>query len=413
MRESIRNAGLQEDAEVLLVSRQPIYDREFGLFAYELLYGNETLENAPAARPGDPGTDVLLTALLDIGLETLTGDGLAFVNVSRESIVRGHCEALPAERVVLGISSDFELDESVLPVLRELKDSGYSLALDNFVYSEDKDPLLDLADYVIFRFDRFTRDEIVSQLPMLKKFRGKLLGRGLETHEEFGFARNAGFDYFRGSYFTQTKATKSTRVPLNRLATLQLVVRLMEPELSATALERAVSQDITISFKLLSYVNSAALALPRSVQSIRHAIQLVGTQRIRTWASLLLLTKLDDGPSELIVTALVRATMAERLATSQGAPNPESYFLAGLLSVIDALLNMSMAQAIELLPVAAAIGEALVRGTGPMGDTLRCVLAYERGQWSNVRCGQLSLTTIRQCYLDSLVAARATQSVSR
>jgi c-di-GMP phosphodiesterase len=391
--------------DVVFVARQPIYNRSNDVFAYELLYTNDVLQNN-LARLDKATADRFFSTFLEVGLEPLVGDNLAFININRMFIEHDYCKALPKERVVLELTPDVEPTESTLNSLRALTEAGYTLALDDFEFSEGKRPLLDVTTYVGIDFERLTRDEISRQLPVLKASRAKLVAKRVSTHEVFEIAKGIGFEYFRGSSFDRPKLAQPTRVPINRLSTLQLVLKLQELELSTTELEKIVSQDVAISFKLLQFVNSAALSLTRTIESIKHAIQMVGTERIRVWASLLLLTKLDDKPAELMITALVRAKMAERLALAMSVVQAESYYMVGLFSVVDALLNVPMPEAIQLLPFSKQVREALVSHEGPMGDVLACILAYESGTWNDVHCGNLDAATIRQCYLDAIASAK-------
>jgi len=193
---------------------------------------------------------------------------------------------------------------------------------------------------------------------------------------------------------------------MNRLSTLRLIFRLREEDLSAKELEALIQQDIAVSHSLLRYVNSALLSLRVPVRSIADAVQRVDRNQIRTWASLLLLSAFEEKPRELIVTALVRAKMSEQLATSMGEKNPDSYFTAGLFSVLDALLDLPMNEAIGMLPLSESIRRAILYHEGTMGAVLKCVLAYETGKWNEARCGDLSPQVLRNCYLESTTAAR-------
>jgi EAL and modified HD-GYP domain-containing signal transduction protein len=368
------------------VARQPIYTRTSGLFAYELLYQNDIVN-------------------VDPDLESLVGDTLAFIRVSPQFILEDCCTGFPRGKVVFEISREVKPEAAVMRSLIALRQAGYSLALGDFDYTEQTSPILELANYVSLNFGKLSAEEVSQQLELLSKSKAKLIARKVGSHEEFDVARGMGFEYFTGSCFNTPKVATPTRVPLNRLSTLQLVLKLQETELSPVELEKIVAQDLAISFKLLRFVNSASLSLSRTVESIRHAIQMVGTERIRLWASMLLMTKLDDKP-ELNVTALVRARMAERLAVAMGVPNSDSYFLVGLFSLVDALLNVPMAEAIQLLPFSKQIREGLLNHEGSMGSVLLCVLAYESGNWDEARCGSLEPAAIRQCYLDAIAAAR-------
>jgi len=185
-----------------------------------------------------------------------------------------------------------------------------------------------------------------------------------------------------------------------------LIARLQDPDLSAKELETLISHDIALSFKLLRYLNSAAVSLKFSIDSVAHAAQMVGTRRIRALACTIMLTAVEDKSRELTVTAMVRATMAERLAKALKLPKPDACFTIGLFSVVDALLDTPMSKALELVPLSDEVQQALIHQQGTMGLILRCILAYENGNWSEARCDDLDIETISTCYLKSITDAR-------
>ena len=385
----------------MFVSRQPIYNRSIDLFAYELAY------------PGQTGAEAFINAFLNPGLEPLVGATPAFVHLPLQLILQDDFKALPKERVVLEISREIELDSAVLGSLTALTKSGYKLALDDFVYADETRPALELAHFASLNFEKLSAEDISKQFAALKQTKVKAIAKGLETHAACETAKSMGFEYFRGSCFIKPKLTASTRVPVNRLSTLQLVLKLQEPELSTTELEKIISQDLAISFKLLQYVNSAAFSFSRNIESIRTAIQMIGRDNLRSWASQLFLSKLDDKPPELSIIALVRAKMAERLAVELGARNPDTFYMVGLFSLIDALLNVPMTEAIQLLPFSKEVREALLTQSGLLGSALNCVLSYESGNWSGISCGDLDAATIQRCYLDSIAIAETMPKIAK
>ena len=407
------NSAEDTDNNILFVSRQPIYSPSSDLFAYELLYSLEVIEQVLAARGERAGADVFLKTLQNAGLEPILGDTLAFINITPTFILEDYCKALPKEKVVFEIRGHAEPDEAVVRSLSALRQSGYNFALDEFAYTEQTRPILELANYAYLNFQGLTPEEISKQLAMLKQSNVKAIAKRVDTHAELDLAKSMGFEYFKGSSFTRPKVTTSARVPVNRLSTLQLVLKLQEADLESAELEKIVKQDLAISYKLLQYVNSAAVSLPRTVESIKTAIQLIGTERLRTWASLLYLSKLDDKPAELIITALVRAKMAEGLATAMGVKNVDTYYMVGLFSLVDAMLNVPMSEAIQLLPFSKEIRDALLKQEGSCGSVLKCVLSYETGDWNQVSSIGLDAATIRRCYLDSVSAARNMPKTSK
>jgi EAL and modified HD-GYP domain-containing signal transduction protein len=294
----------------------------------------------------------------------------------------------------------------------ETRDAGCGIALRNITSTERSRDLLAQSDYCIIDFSSVTPEQASSQTRQLKQSGVRLLASQLRSYDDFEKAKAIGFEYFGGPCFLSPRTTTADGIRPNRVAMLQLVQKLQEPEFDMGDLETIISRDVAISYKLLRYVNSALISLPNNIESIKHAVQLVGTQRIRLWSSILIMFGFDDKPSELVVTAFVRATMAEHLAQIMEARSPESYFTAGLFSVMDAMLDLPMKKAVELIPLAATIRDALTDRRGLIGIVLACVLAYEAGDWAKVRCGNLSPEIIRRSYLNAVIASRELRKIA-
>ena len=388
----------QESGEdtCIFVSRQPLFDHSLNLFSYELLYQRENPD---------------LKTLLSVDPEPLVVDGPVFVSVSEEFILNNHGRLLPRDRFVLVVRGDLD----AVPMrgsIVETRGAGCRIALRNIASVELSRELLEHSDYCIVDFSKVTVEQARAQTKELKKFGAKLIATQLRSYEDFEKAKQMGFEYFGGPCFLGPKTPTADGIPPNRIAMLQLIQKLQEPEFDMDELETIISRDVAISYKLLRYVNSALISLPSNIESIKHAVQLVGTERIRLWATILVMFGFDDKPSELVITAFVRATMAERLALATRAKSPESYFLVGLFSVMDAMLDLPMKKAAELVPLALQIREALTDLRGLMGMALACVLAYEAGEWTKVRYGNLTPEVIRQSYLDSIIASKALRQVA-
>ena len=192
---------------------------------------------------------------------------------------------------------------------------------------------------------------------------------------------------------------RGQRLPNNRLAILHLLSRLQNPDVSPGELENLIAQDVAFSFRILRYVNSAAFALPRKIESVHQAVVILGLQTIKSWTILMAMSKVDDKPAELVVTAMVRGKMAEAMAKSLGSPNPESFFTVGLFSALDALMDNTMEEILTQLPLADHITDALLHHKGAHGEALQCVLSYERGEWDQIQYTSLTMPQISDCYL--------------
>ena len=387
----------------VFVNRQPIYGAHFNLLAYELLSQvRQTTLNEPV------GADQLradLGTFSEVGLDQIAGDHLAFVAVSREAIVGGFCDALSKRRVVLEVLGNIVFDDEIHDALANLAAKGYKIAIDS---RGDRDPdprLASIAD--IIRIDVSNLDEwtLRKRIDAFSKLSVQLLASNIGRLEEFNLCKKHDFDYFQGHFFYSPNRP-SRKVPANRLAAIRVLAELQNPEISINQLAVTISHDLSLSYKLLRYTNSAYIGLSRQVESISHAAKMIGIERIRVWASLLMVAKMEDKPRELMTTAIVRAAMCERLATSAKAGRRETFFTVGLLSLLDALLDLPMVKAVDKLPLSDEVCDALLRHEGRLGQALSCVLAYERGDWDQVQFEGLPGMTVRAHYLDSVGWAR-------
>jgi len=387
----------------IYIGRQPIYDRKLGVYAYELLF-RAASDNSAKFTDGDQATsDVIVNTFLEIGLDNIVGDRLAFINLTRAFFVGEHTISLPKDRVVLELLEDIEADEEVVNSVKRLSEQGYSIALDDFIYHESLQPLVQLADIVKIDIMAMSRDEIREHVEALRQHPLRLVAEKVETQEEHDYCMELGFDYFQGYFLAQPKVIQGRRLPNNRLAILKLLSRLQDPEITSKQLEELIAQDVAFSYRILRYVNSAAYAPPRKIESIHQAVVRLGLQTIRSWTALLAMSQVDDKPTELVVTAMIRGKMAEQMARALDAEQPDSFFTVGLFSALDALMDNSMEEILTQLPLADHIAQALLhKGGGLHGEVLNCVLAYERGEWENLGCSQLGTHRLRTCYLEAV-----------
>ena len=389
--------------ERVLVSRQPIYSAEMAVLGYELLFRDSEVDYASFSDGDQATAEVILNTFMDIGLQEVVGQQLAFINFGRNLIMGNYCESLPSERVVLELLESVEADDGLLKRLTQLKSAGYRIALDDFVCTDPFYPLLESVHFV--KLDIIACDEgmIERSVAALKKFPVQLIAEKVETREQFQLCQALGFDYFQGYLFCRPQLVSAGRLPVNRLATLRLITKLNNPEIKMRELEDTLSQDLSLSYKLLRYTNSAVCGLNHEVESIRHAAVMVGLERMRIWASLILFSGMEDKPRDVIVTGAIRARMCEKLAESLKINHPERFFLVGLFSVLDAVCDRPLEEIVTTLSLAPNIVEGLLRHQGQLGSILRCVLAYEQRNWPEAQdCAQLNLEAITRIYQEAV-----------
>ena len=393
--------------EKSFVGRQPIYRQGVDVFAYELLSRDGELNQA-AFKNGDKDTaTALLREFISVGLEGVVGPHPAFVNVPRDFILSDYCSEVPKDGVVLQVAKDAQGDDAVLGALSRLASDNYSIALTDFLYRDELRPLAELADTVKLNVRALDRDAVSKQVDSLRPFNVKLLAEEVETHDDYQFCKDLGFDYFEGYFFCKPQVSDRLVLPHNRLSTLHLLSKLQNPEISLNELEQAVGQDVAMSYRILRYLNSPMNALPRQVDSLRHAIVLIGTALIRQWASMIWLESIEDKPRELMIMSMVRAQMCQQLGASMGCRNLDQFFTVGLLSLLDALMDRPMETVLQDLPLVAPVKDALTKQSGTLGTALNCVRAYEQCDWNKTSCGNLNDGKIRDAYLNSVAWSRA------
>ncbi len=401
------------EALAVYVGRQPIFDRDRQVVAYELLFRGAA--DAPQASffDGDAATSqVILNTFISIGIHDVAGEHPVFINMTRPFLVEGLASQLPADRVVLEILEDLEVDAELIAAVRRLREQGYRVALDDFIYHPAKEPLLDLSEIVKVDLRALDEAQLNEHVELLHGRVPTLLAEKVETEQEYHRCREAGFDLFQGYFFSKPKVLGGRRMRSNKLAALRLLAKLQEPSTDVNEIERLVGQDVSLSYKLLRAVNSAAMGLARKVESVQRAVVMLGRQRIISWVSLIAFAELGQGECELMRTAMVRGRMCETLARRLGrGDEADSFFTVGLFSALEALLCQPMEELLEPLPLAEPLVAALLENAGPMGRALAWTLAYERGQDRRLAAiakrEGIRLSTLRDAYLEAIGWAEA------
>ena len=386
----------------VFVGRQPILGPNLKTIGYEVLYRNCEVDQAHFTDDSVATATVLLNTYLDIGLEHVVGSQLAFLNIPQSFLLESFCEALPKNRVVLEILETVEPTPRVIEALTHLSKQGYTLALDDFVFHPRYHQFLELADIVKIEVLGKTEEQLTEEIRRLRDYRVRLLAEKVESQEMFTLCKTLGFFYFQGYFFYRPDIIKGREIPANRIALLDLLGKIQDPNIPFRRLVEHIRNDLSLSYKVLRYVNSAYVGLPRRVDSIDHAACMVGIDRIKTWATLIIMASGKEQPIEILIMALVRAKMCECLGKKIGTPTPEKYFTMGLLSVLEALYEARMETILEKLPLPLDIIEALLKGSGQLGTVLTAVKAYEQGEWMALKSLQLEPSIIRDYYIQSI-----------
>ena len=366
--------------EGVIVARQPIFDAGWDVVAYELLYRPLSDEAAPVG-PEAMTAGVMAGAFGELGLDLLVGDRSAHINVTREFLLDMRPLPLDPRRTVLELIEDQKVDTALIDVLAEAVDAGFTLALDDFKHAPKMDPLLDLASIVKLDVRALSPKQLEAEVRKLQPRNLTLIAEKVESAEEYELCRELGFDHYQGYFFALPELSRTAGTPTRELGTL-CALAATDEDTSLEELESIVRRDAGLSHKLLRYANSAYVSPLRPIESLRHAVTMIGAVPIRRWSLLLALSGLRDAPSHLLEVALVRARMSELLAPRMRAA-PDRAFTAGLFSLLDALTGREMQELVTELSFDERLTRALVSREGPEGAVLDATLAYERGAFDD------------------------------
>ncbi len=361
------------------VVRQPILDERRKVVGYELTFGEG---GAPGGASGSgssaPATSALLLDVFgDLGLERVVGDYPAWLSVARDWLVEVGMPPLRPDRAVLQIAA-YPCRDDLLSVLQRLSRTGYSIALESYDGRDDLGDLLAMCSTVKIDVAGHDDEALKAIIALPAQHGARLIACEVVTDEDFERCRTLGFTGFQGEFFARPRLVRGRGVATSGIGALRTLGDLSGGDLSFEELDRIIAADVGLSLKLLRYVNSAFFALPRTIGSVREALAMLGSRTVSRWATVMALSTIPDAPHELTAIGLRRARMCETLAP---AGDGESCFTVGLFSVADALLDTPMSDVLESLPFSEDVCEALLHGTGPKGELLAAVIAYENGQF--------------------------------
>lgn len=389
----------------IYISRQPVYDSQLDLVAYELLYRDAEFQQfGRSVSNPHTSTELLINTFMEFGLESIVGSNPAFIRMTPDYLRDDQRIPMTPEQVVLEVSVKTPPDEALCAGLERVAEAGYDIALDDFVYSTTLLPLLQSASIVKLDLMALGKEKLAEQVELCRLHDVTLMVKKVETHEELEYCKQLGIDWFQGFFFCKPQMVSGTSHPANRAVLLGILSKLQSENASMAQLEKVIVQDVTLAYKLLRYLNSATYAFRREINSVREALMLIGTEQVKRWANLLLITSYQsDKPQELIVTAMVRGRMCELLAErSHQRVDPSQAFTVGLFSTLDALMDMTMDELMDSLTFNADIKLALTNGEGQLGHLLKQVLHYEKGEWSELAINGFSSADYAMAYLGAV-----------
>jgi len=389
------------------LARQPIFNSERVVYGYELLYrsGAGNYYDAPSVDMASAST---ADNLLLFGIDRLTPSCRSFINCTRDFLVRDFATMLPKDRVVLEMLETIEIDDEVLAACRRLKQFGYLLALDDFLDRPEWQPMVALADFIKVDLLATSADDQLRLAQTYAPMKIRLLAEKVETYDDFHRTRQWGYTYFQGFFFSRPEMLSRRDIPANKLNYLLVLQAVNREQMDIEDISHRIKAEASLSFRLLRYLNSPAFPLIVEVHSIPHALSLLGERGVRKWVSMIAVACMAEGkPAELVALPLTRARFCELLGIRSGKPESASnLFLLGLLSAMDAILDMPMSDVLREISIGEDIRNALLGKSNGLRKILDLVINYERGNWDEISREARGLgfadEVIIERYLDSV-----------
>lgn len=383
----------------IFVGRQPIYTRDLDVYAYELMphpIHNESMTDDKAT------SQVIINSFMEIGIDKLVGKKTAFITLTEHFLQCDYELPLPTDRVILKIPSHVDVTNKLINGVEKLAAAGFKLALDNYLQHPPLQALSSLASVIDINIENLKASEIRAHLKILKKLHPIILADHVRTHEEYETCRDVSVDYIQGYFLNRPKIISGETLDSNRMSIINLLSTLYSPDTDTETIVDVISKDIALSYKILQLMNSAFFSRSTKIDSIQHAIVMLGRRQLCTWASMMALTGMDDKPREQVRISMIRARSCELLAEKAGLDQPESFFTVGMFSSLDLLMDRSLEELITPLPLANNVVAALLNREGDLGDALNCTLSQEQEDWVNIRFANLSQEDLSDVNIEAI-----------
>lgn len=386
----------------ILLARQPIFDSNLNTVAYELLYRNADGDGPKLPFDGTQATaEVLLHAYSSILQNGRIRTLPAFINFTAEWLYNGDLPAVSPDVLVLEVLEDVPVTPALVERLTMISEAGYKLALDDFMYDISWEPILNLARIVKIDIQQLSPTQLVQHIEELKKHNVTLLAEKVETHQEYEYCKSLGFKLFQGYFFCRPMLVEGRKISAGTATTLELINELDRDDATPQTVETIIGKDPELVLRLLKIVNSARFALSRKISSISEAVVALGLDELRKWALLINVTQNDGKPNELIRQILTCAHMCELCAPEYKIEKTGSAFMVGMLSGLNAILDLEMPEMLNQLPISSEINLALLEHKGPLGELLQDVQHYMQGEWDELS-GEAHTNLLAEAQIKSL-----------
>jgi len=370
----------------IYVARQPIFTAEMRIWGYELLFRHGETQTA-VFTDGDQATTQVIADGFALGSRGISSKIKALINFPRNILLGNAPYVLPSERCVVEILETVSPEAEVMEACRELKRNGYTLALDDFVGAPGFEPLCEIADIIKVDILGKTPGEVMAIVNGLRGYKARLLAEKVENLDMFNVCKRLGFEYFQGYFFSKPEIIPGRKLSASQSTKIKLLKELNETETELSRLVEIIQTDLSISYRLLKYINSARFSLRGKIESIQRAVNMLGRQNLRQWLQVVILSDINstDKGQELVRMSVLRGRFLQLLATVAPTPFPtDSMFVMGFFSVLDAILDQQMEQVLDDISLDPDIKSTLADTESVHSVWIGLLNELDRGSWAGL-----------------------------
>lgn len=389
---------------MMLAAAQPILDKQLNVVARELYFRDQDPDRAIFENADSATSQLLLNAFTSLTTDEDLDTGLAFVNVTPTFLAtRDALLDKPNTKLVykLQVKDITDVDECVA-LVSNLREKGHKFALAGLTEIEQLEPFEDLLEFVKVNISSTADKDVRILMRHLKSFQVQAIAEHIENFTQLESCIELGFQLFQGFFLSKPRVVSGENIEASASVVLSLVQELYDPETNADRLEEIVVRDVGLTLKLLRISNSAIFGFPQKVESVKDAIVVIGLDMMRHWSVLIAMANLKPKSPAQFYMQLVRAKMCENIATINQLERPKSYFLAGLLSCLDAILDVKMDTVLAKLTLSDDIQIALTDRSGSIGEVLENVICYERSDWGSLEAQELAEAAYGDAYFSAM-----------
>ena len=370
----------------VLMARQPIYTKTKEVVAFELLFRDESGQFVKGLKDDEATLNVLLNTYSSVPDKSSVRQAPLFLKVNDTFLLEHDIPEIPRESFVLEVIGSTAITPKLVERIDFLVKEGFKVALADYDPTDPRfNALLNLVHIVKIDLRKFQLDELPNVVRQLRRKGMELLADKVETVDEFQACQRMGFDLFMGYFLSKPQLVRGRRVQGNKLVLLQILTELNNPNATSESIEALALRDPELVYKILRVINSAAFSLRREVTSLAHAISLLGLDQIRRWVMLFLSVAEEGQPQEMTRAMLQRGRMCEVTAEMLERANPMNHFFVGLLSQLDALIEIPMDELMAQVPLDQRLKAAILKYADSEGEILQNVEFYERGDFAHLR----------------------------